>query len=245
MDDINPHIVSSFDADLRELTRRVTEMGGLAEALVADAIQSLADLDPERAASVAPRDREIDSAETELNEATLRILAQRQPLARDLRETVAAVKVASTLERIGDLAKSTARRVPAIIENPAMQFMPPLLAMGREAHKLLGAALDAYGRKDAGRAAEVWRGDEPIDNLYYSLFRELIRTMENNSSDVVSCAILMPMAKNFERIGDHATFVAEMTYFIVEGGEIGDDRPKGDPATIFTTTGNGNGDDVV
>lgn len=231
--ELNPHIVSGFDDDLRELTRQVLEMGSLAEHQLKTALDALQQRDPVLAETVAAEDTRIDAAEVELEEKAIQTLLLRQPVALDLRETVAALKMASTLERIGDLAKSVARCVPAIAARPPVRLARPLVQMGHDARRLFGDVLDAYGTRNAEKALEVWNRDIQIDDTYNSLFREITTYMMEDSRTVGSCALLMSIAKNLERIGDHATFIAEMTYFIVKGERLGDDRPKGQPAGLF------------
>ncbi len=242
--DLNPHIVSGFDDDLRALTRQVLEMGSLAEHQLKTALDALQQRDPALAESVVKADARIDAAEVELEEKAIQTLVLRQPLALDLRETIAALKTASTLERIGDLAKSVARCVPAIAARPPVRLARPLVQMGHDARRLFGDVLDAYGTRDAEKAVEVWNRDIQIDETYNSLFREITTYMMEDPRTIGSCALLMAIAKNLERVGDHATFVAEMTYFIVEGERLGDDRPKGQPAGLFLDPANGRSADA-
>lgn len=227
--DINPHIVSGFDDDLRELSRRVLEMGGLAEHQLKSALEALRTRDVETAAEVEKQDIRIDNAEAELEDKAIQTLVLRQPLARDLRETIAALKIASTLERTGDLAKSIARGVPIISAQPPIRVVQPLVQMGHDTRQLFGDVLDAYGTRDAEKATQVWNRDIEIDETYNSLFRAITTYMMEDPRTIGPCALLMAIAKNLERIGDHATFVAEMVYFIATGERLGDDRPKGDP----------------
>lgn len=230
---LNPHIVSGFDDDLRDLTRQILEMGSLGEHQLRTALEALNQRDPVLAESVVSSDSRMDAAEIELEEKAIQTLVLRQPVALDLRETIAALKTASTLERIGDLAKSIARCVPAIAARPPVRLTRPLLQMGHDARRLFSDVLDAYGTRNAAKAVEVWNRDVQIDDTYNSLFREITTYMMEDSRTVGTCALLMSIAKNLERIGDHATFVAEMTYFIVEGERLGDDRPKGQPTGLF------------
>ncbi len=230
---ISPHIVSGFDVDLRDLSRQVLEMGGLAEHQLKLALEALQARDAAAAESIVAGDDRIDKAEVELEEHAVRTLALRQPLARDLRETIAALKIASTLERIGDLAKSIARCVPIIAAKPPVRLAQPLVHMGHSTRQQFGDVLDAYGTRNAEKAMEVWNRDIQIDETYNSLFREITTYMMEDSRTVGTCAFFMATAKNLERIGDHATFIAEMVYFVVEGERLGDDRPKGQPLGLF------------
>jgi phosphate transport system protein len=224
-----PHIVSAFDADLQRLSTRISEMGGLAEELLSHALEAVQRRDAELAAAVVERDKALDRMEAELEQLTIRTLALRQPLAQDLRETIAALKVASTLERIGDLAKNIARRSQFLTRAQPIRLAAPVVRMGRQTLVHLTEALDAYTARDTALAVSVWRRDVEIDEIYNSLFRELITYMMEDSRTIGLCSQLMFVAKNLERIGDHTTFIAEMAYYVVEGEPLGDDRPKGEP----------------
>ena len=229
-----PHIVSAFDSDLQELRARLSEMGGLAAEQLSEALDSVRRRDLPLARQVVLKDVELDRRELALEELAVRTLALRQPLAQDLRETIAALKVASTLERIGDLSKSVARRVRPLSETDLAEFGgarldAAILRMGQLAQTQLSDVLDAYGARDTAAAVTAWRRDIEIDELYNSLFRELLDLMTRERSAVSHGAHLLFVAKNLERIGDHATFIAEMTYYIVIGQPLSDDRPKGDP----------------
>ncbi len=227
------HIVSSFDADLQDLSRQVSELGGLAERQLRRALDALQTRDVAAAAEIAAADVRIDQAEAALEESAIRTLVTRQPVAVDLRETIAALKIASTLERIGDVGKSIARFVPAIAARSPVRIAYPLVQMGHDTGAQLSRVLDAYGARDAQEAIEVWNGDVKIDETYNSLFREITTYMMEDPRTVGTCALFMTIAKGLERAGDHATFIAEMIYYVVEGEVLGDDRPKGDPAGAF------------
>ena len=170
-------------------------------------------------------------------ESAIRTLATRQPLALDLRETIAALKIASTLERIGDIAKNISRSVPTIAARSPVRIAHPLVQMGHDTGFLLSKVLDAYGARDADKAIEVWNEDIKIDETYNSLFREITTYMMEDPRTVGTCALFMTIAKNLERAGDHATFIAEMIYYVVKGELLGDERPKGDPAGLFLAVG--------
>ncbi|MCI4665012.1 MAG: phosphate signaling complex protein PhoU [Neomegalonema sp.] len=224
----------SFENDLQTLRARLAEMGGFAEEQLAKALNAVSARDPALARLVVIRDSELDRREAAVEELALRTLAFRQPLAQDLRETVAALKIASTLERIGDLAKNIARRVPALLEEDRPRVDVGIARMGRLAQAQLTDCLDAYGSEDAVKAKDVWARDVELDELYNSLFRELISQMTQSPRLVSQGAHLMFLAKNLERIGDHTTFVAEMTYYIVVGAPLSDERPKGEPLVPLT-----------
>jgi phosphate transport system protein len=224
-----PHIVSAFDNDLQVLQSKIAEMGGLAEELLAHALEALQRRDETLAAQVMERDAELDRMESELERLSIRMLALRQPMAVDLRETISALKIASTLERIGDLSKNIARRTKLLTRSQPISLSAPVARMGRQTLIQLTEVLDAYAARDTALAIAVWRKDVEVDEMYNSLFRELITYMMEDSRTISLCSQLMFVAKNLERIGDHTTFIAEMTYYVVEGEKLGDDRPKGDP----------------
>lgn len=222
-------MVSAFDSDLQALRARLLEMGGLAERQLARAIDAVRRRDLPLASQVVADDAELDSREVALEEMALRTLALRTPLAQDLRETIAALKIASTVERIGDLAKNVARRVRSLNEHAPPRVKSGILRMGQLAQTQFAEVLDAYAERDTVAAIAVWRRDVDIDELYNSVFRDLVAQMTHEPSLVSQGAQLMFVAKNLERIGDHTTFIAEMTYYVVIGQPLGDERPKGDP----------------
>ena len=223
------HIVSAFDADLKELGDKLAEMGGLCEKLVAESVDALLRRDTPLARRVIEWDRSIDRLQQEIEERAINTIARRAPVAVDLREVVAALRIANDLERIGDLAKNIAKRVVAL----EGQFQPPKLA-GGVAHisdltlGQLKDVLDAYTRRDEERAMDVWNRDGEIDALYNSLFRELLTYMMEDPRNIGFCAHLLFCAKNIERIGDHATNVAETVYYLVHGVALTEERPKAD-----------------
>ncbi|RXF72757.1 phosphate signaling complex protein PhoU [Hansschlegelia zhihuaiae] len=221
------HIVSSFDDDLNELSDKLAEMGGLCEKLVGESVDALIRRDIPLARRVIDWDRQIDRLQHEIEEHGILTIAKRAPVAIDLRQVVAALRIANDLERIGDLAKNIAKRVVALDG----AFQPPKLAAG-VAHiadltlAQLKEVLDAYTRRDDKRALEVWSQDGEIDALYNSLFRELLTYMMEDPRNIGFCAHLLFCAKNIERIGDHATNVAETVYYVVHGTALTEDRPK-------------------
>ncbi|WP_020180916.1 phosphate signaling complex protein PhoU [Methylopila sp. M107] len=223
------HIVSSFDDDLNQLSDKLAEMGGLCEKLVGESVEALIKRDIPLARRVIEWDRSIDRLQSEIEESGIRTIAKRAPVAIDLRQVIAALRIANDLERIGDLAKNIAKRVVALDG----QFQPPKLA-GGVAHiadltlQQLKEVLDAYTRRDEKRALEVWNQDGEIDALYNSLFRELLTYMMEDPRNIGFCAHLLFCAKNIERIGDHATNVAETVYYVVHGTPLNEDRPKAD-----------------
>ena len=232
---IPDHTAKAFDVDLQEIARLVAEMGGLAEKQVADAIDGLAERDLDRAQRTVATDPEIDALQAEIEEKAVLTIARRQPMAVDLREIVGALRVCNDLERIGDLAKNIGKRVMAL-DN---EFYPVGLIRGVEHMGAMVLAqlkdvLDSYARHDLKKALAVWNGDEEIDAICTSIFRELLTYMMEDSHHITFCIHLMFCAKNFERMGDHATNIAETVYYMIEGHPIADERRKGD-TTAFTT----------
>jgi phosphate transport system protein len=232
---MNEHTAKAFDADLQELARSVAEMGGLAEKQVADAVTSLAKRDGKLAQAVMAADPAIDTLQREIEEKAILTIARRQPMAVDLREIVGALRVANDLERIGDLAKNIAKRVVAL----GTDLQPHKVIRGVEhmadlVLNQLKDVLDAYARRDLAKALDVWRGDEEIDAVNNSLFRELLTYMMEDPRNITFCTHLLFCAKNIERMGDHATNVAETVYYIVEGRALADERPKGDNTSFAT-----------
>jgi phosphate transport system protein len=234
------HIAKAYDADLEELTRHVAEMGGLAEKQVADSVDALVKRDGSRAQRVIAADESIDALQHAIEEKAVLTIARRQPMAVDLRNIVSALRVANDLERIGDLAKNIGKRVLALPDD----FYPQKLIRGVE-HMCsmvlaqLKQVLDAYAERDVGKALAVWNGDEQIDAMCTSLFRELLTYMMEDPRNITFCIHLMFCAKNIERMGDHATNVAETVYYMIEGRTIVDQRPKGDDTTAFATVAHG------
>lgn len=229
------HTVKSFQEELDGIAASIAQMGGLTEAQLAGAIESVARRDNELAERTVQEDRRIDSLEAEIETRAVRVIALRQPMATDLREAIAAIKIASDLERIGDLAKNIAKRALVIqgdFETPA-RLIQGIARMGRLAQGQLKSVLDSCSNRDAQLAMEVWRGDEEIDEMYNSVFRELLTYMMEDPRTIGVCTHLLFIAKNIERIGDHATNVAETVYYVVTGETVSDNRPKGD--TTSTT----------
>ncbi len=223
------HIVTAFDAELQGISARISEMGGLAEEQLSQALEALRDRDSELAAEVIAADARLDALEVKFEELAIQTLALRQPMAGDLREVVAAIKIASTLERIGDLAKNVARRATYLNEKQPVKIASSIVRMGQQTRLLVSEVLDAYAARDTALAVSVWSRDVDIDEMHNSIFRELITYMMEDPHLIGLCSQLLFVAKNLERIGDHATFIAEMTYFVVEGRPLGDRRPKGEP----------------
>ena len=222
------HIVKSFDSELKRLSQVIAEMGGLAEAQLQRAIEALAQRDAEAAAQVVQDDARIDALEHEIGNMTVRMLALRQPMAKDLREVVAALKISSDLERIGDYAANVAKRAIALSQSPPVKPAHAIPRMGRLVQQLIKDILDAYVEHDADKAVDAWRRDEEVDEMYTSLFRELLTHMMEDPRNIGPSIHLLFIAKNIERIGDHATNIAETVHFLVLGRPIEATRPKGD-----------------
>lgn len=223
------HIVKGFDIDLQGLARLVTEMGGLAEKQIAEAIAALVRLDAALAARVVAEDAKVDTLQHQIEERAVHILARRQPVAVDLREIIAALRICNDLERIGDLAKNIAKRVNAL--SNGFQFPQLMRGIERMADMVLSQlkdVLDSYARRDAAKAMAVWRGDEQIDAFNNSLFRELLTYMLEDPRNIGVCIHLVFCVKNIERIGDHATNIAETVYYMIEGQQLAEARPKKD-----------------
>jgi phosphate transport system protein len=227
------HIVTSYENELRDLTRKITEMGGRAERLVADSVAALLKRDTELAERVIVQDKTVDILQREIEEAAIAMIARRQPLATDLREIVSALRVAGDLERIGDLAKNTAKRALALEgEYRAQKQLRGVEHMSEIAIEQLKSVLDAYSNHDDARALAVWRRDGEIDAIYTSLFRELLTYMMEDPRHITLCTHLLFAAKNIERIGDHATNIAETVHYLVVGEPLSDERPKSDTSSL-------------
>jgi phosphate transport system protein len=227
------HIVSSYENELRDLTRKVAEMGGRAERLVADSVAALMKRDTELAERVIVQDKAVDVLQREIEEDSIAMIARRQPLATDLREIVSALRVAGDLERIGDLAKNTAKRALALDgEYRAQKQLRGVEHMSEIAIEQLKSVLDAYSNHDDARAIEVWKRDGEIDAIYTSLFRELLTYMMEDPRHITLCTHLLFAAKNIERIGDHATNIAETVHYLVIGEQLSDERPKSDTSSL-------------
>ena len=220
------HIVTAFDEDLRAISSGISEMGGLAEELLTSSIEALENRDSELAEHVIQSDKRLDQMELELEQKAIELMALRQPMANDLREVVAALKIASALERIGDLAKNVAKRTKLLNQEPPLKVMSSISRMGKQVLTLTTEALDAYTARDTALSVSVWKRDVEIDEMHNSIFRELTTYMMEDQRTIGLCSQLLFVVKNFERIGDHCTFIAEMTYFVVEGKPLGDERPK-------------------
>jgi len=221
------HIVSAYDAELKQLHEVIGRMGGLAETQLEGAVQAVLRRDPELAQRIRRGDKAIDKLEHDADTMAMRLIALRQPMAVDLRNTIAALKIAADLERFGDHAKSIAKRAIAISQMPHIPA-PGLDRMARLVQGMIKEVLDAYLANDLDMAFDVWRRDQEVDQLYNSLFRELLTHMMEDPRNITACTHLLFIAKNLERMGDHATNIAEIVHYQVTGTEMPDDRPKGE-----------------
>lgn len=230
------HIVRSFAQELQRLSNLITQMGGVAEAQVDAAVKAVARRDVALAARVMEADQRIDAYERDIDAEAIRILALRQPMAQDLREIVSALKIASDLERIGDHAANIAKRSLALARLPAVRPVAAVPRMGRLVEAIMKDVLDAYGERDVAKAVAAWERDEDLDDLHTSLFREVLTTMMEDPHTITPCTHLLFMAKNLERIGDHATNIAETIHFLVVGAPLRGERPKSDGSSFAVVT---------
>jgi len=229
------HIVTAFDDDLIAIQAKISEMGGLAEEILANALEALKNRDADLARVAIDRDDRLDDLELELNELATNTIALRQPMAQDLRVLISALKIASTLERIGDLAKNVAKRAIHLSEGKPGRTSASLVRMGQQTMAQLTEILDAYVQRDTDLAVAIWRRDAELDETYNAIFREVVTYMMEDPRTIGLGSQLLFIAKNLERIGDHTTHVAENIYYIVKGEPLGDDRPKGEPLGLDLT----------
>lgn len=223
------HTIKAFDVEIGELRGLISEMGGRAEAAIDKAMAALVRGDSALAASVVADDKKIDLLETEVEKLAVRIIGLRAPMADDLREVVAALKIAGVIERIGDYAKNIAKRVNTLKEYRKIEAIAVLPAMANVASEMVHDVLDAFAARDADAALRVCERDREVDDFYNSIFRTLVTYMMENPPTITSAAHLLFVAKNIERIGDHATNVAEMVYFAATGTYMAE-RERGEPA---------------
>lgn len=218
------HIVRAFDEELARLTNAVVEMGGLAERQVANAVRALIERDVELAASVIQADRKVDELEEKIDQDAIGLLALRQPVAIDLRMIAMALKISNDLERMSDYAVSIAKRSQRLTEQPELKPLQQIPRIGQSCLAMVKDVLDAYVDRDADKATAVWNRDREVDEQYTGLFRELITYMLEDPRTISTCIDLLFIAKNLERIADHATNIAEKIVFIIHGNEI--NRPR-------------------
>jgi phosphate transport system protein len=229
---MSDHIVKAYDNDLAALKSLLSQMGGLAEEQLARSIDALVRRDTKLADQVVQADEKLDALEVEIEEKAVLTIAKRQPMAKDLRVIMVAIRISADIERIGDLAKNIAKRAHAIYDNIPQRLAKSLERLGDLSQTQVKLVLDAFAASDAEKAMEVWRHDEDIDALYNSIFRELLTYMMEDPRMIGACTHLLFAAKNIERIGDHATNIAENIYYLVNGEMLKEQRPKKDRTSI-------------
>ncbi len=214
------HIVSAFTEELEELSSHLLRMGGLAEAMIRDSCRAVVTLDTELAQTVIDRDQDLDIQETECEREVVRLLALRQPLARDLREVIGAIKLAGAIERLGDLAKNIAKRSFALTDTENRDALRGLERMGQAVSRQLRTALDAYAREDAVAAMRIVEQDDDIDSHYNALLRSMLVYMVEDPDQLDARSNFLFIVKNLERIGDHSANIAKVVYFIATGEPV-------------------------
>ena len=235
---MSEHIVRAYDKELDELGRRIAEMGGIAEKMVIEAMDALSGSDAALAHKVIASDERLDALQREIEETAVLTIARRQPMAVDLREIISAIRVAGDLERVGDLAKNIAKRSLKIGgEARSPREIVGLKHMNDVATELLKDVLDAFAQRDVERARAVWERDVELDALEDSVFRDLLTHMMEDPRNISYCAHLLFCSKNVERIGDHATNIAETVFYLVTGETLPADRPKGGAEPPVEATG--------
>ena len=231
---MSPHIVSDYDAELESLGRKIAEMGGIAEKMLSEAMDALSALDTELAQAVVASDVRLDLLQRDVESHAVLTIARRQPMAVDLREIVAAIRVSGDLERVGDLAKNIAKRALKVAAGPRVpRAVLGLKHMNELAANLLKDVLDAYAERDVERAQAVWTRDAELDALEDSIFRDLLTVMMEDPRNISYCTHLLFCAKNIERVGDHATNIAETVFYLATGDTLPLDRPKSRPSSML------------
>ncbi len=234
---VSDHTTRVFDADLIKLTQLVARMGGFAQKQITDAIDALSRRDVSLARQVIAADATVDDLQRQIEEKAVATIALRQPMAVDLRALVAMLRIANDLERIGDLAKNVGKRVIAVSgEATERTLIRGLRHMATLVVAQLAAVLDSFVDRNPRKAIQVWHSDKEVDALYVSLFRELITYTMEDPGTISMCIHHLFCAKNIERIGDHATNIAEAVHFMVEGHPIAGERPKGDTSSYAGET---------
>ena len=227
MSESTEHIVKSFEQERVRLGDLIARMGGLVENQVSLATAAVVDRDAGAAARTVELDPQVDALEHEVERFAIRLLALRQPVASDLRRIVAALKITAGLERIGDYAVNVAKRSMVLSQFQLSFSLAGIGSMARMVQRNLKTVIDAASENDPVKAMEVWRSDQVIDDFYTSTFRELITYMMEDPRNITPCTHLLFIAKNLERIGDHATNIAETVHYAATGEVLPDERPKG------------------
>ncbi|WP_169546065.1 phosphate signaling complex protein PhoU [Sneathiella aquimaris] len=226
------HIVRSFDEDLQEMRNTIIEMGGLAESQLEAAVRALMDRNTDLAQATIEADVAVDELEQKIDSLAIKLLALRNPVADDLRLVISALKIASLLERVADYSANIAKRVIALNLAPAIRPVSAIPRMGEMVRHMIDDILTAYAQEDVELAYDVWRRDRDVDQLYNSMFRELLTYMMEDPRSITSCTHLIFMAKNIERVGDHMTNIAEIIVYQITGQAPKEKRPKGDKTSI-------------
>jgi phosphate transport system protein len=228
MQQVSGHTLKAFDEDIERLRALISQMGGLAEYAIEEAMRCLMQRDLEGAAHVVQEDKKLDSLEIETERRAVQLIALRAPMAGDLRDVVAALKISGVVERIGDYAKNIAKRVPLLENVGKIEPLTLLPEMARIATEMVHNVLDAFVERDAEAAVRVCERDAAVDDFYDSVFRTLLTHMMENPQNIGQSAHLLFVAKNLERVGDHATNIAEMVYYAATGEHMSD-RPGKSP----------------
>lgn len=221
------HTIKAFDEDLDRLRALISQMGGLAEHAIRESLRCLVQHDLDGAAKVVEDDKKLDTLEIETEKRVVQLIALRAPMAGDLRDVVAALKISSVVERIGDYAKNISKRVPLLDMSATIEPVSLLPEMARMATEMVHDVLNAFVERDAAAAVRVRERDHAVDDFYNSIFRTLLTFMMENPNNISQCTHLLFIAKNIERVGDHATNIAEMVYYAATGEHLAD-RPRGE-----------------
>jgi phosphate transport system protein len=232
MADNNEHIVKSYELELKRLRDRIAQMGGLVESQVSNAAQAVVDGNASAATQAVELDPQVDGLEREIEQFVIKLLALRQPMAVDLRHIVAALKMTGDLERIGDYAANIAKRSIVLGQFSLPFSLAGVGHMARLVQENLKLVIDAISENDAEKAVQVWHSDRAVDDIYNAIFRELVTYMMEDARNITPCTHLLFIAKNFERIGDHATNIAETVHYAVTGEVLPEGRPKGDTSAF-------------
>lgn len=225
---MSTHIVQKYDDELKKLATLIVQMGGMAESQLASAVDAVVKRDSDLAHAVIQGDAKIDILRNQVDDFAIELLARRQPMANDLRTIVSALRISSEIERIGDYAKNIAKRSLVLNQSPLVRPVHATPRMALLVQAMIKDTLDAYVTQDVPKADAVWARDEEVDELYNSLFRELLTYMMEDQRSITPCTHLLFIAKNIERIGDHTTNIAELIHYAVKGEMITEERPKGD-----------------
>lgn len=228
------HIVTAVDTDLGQIETLLLEMGGLVEAQIADGVQALITCDVEAGQRVRRKDKQVDAYESKIDELAIRFIAMRQPMAVDLRRVVTALKITSALERMGDYAKNMGKRVEVLAEAETIGgSLKAIERMSELVREMVRDVLDAFIARDTAMAYEIRDRDEQVDQLHNTMFREMLTYMMEQPENITPCMHLLFITKNVERMGDHATGIAEQIIYLVDGSLPDDDRQKGDETSYY------------